>query len=203
MLRFLQSLFYRDPSWSDPKTQRWATLFQKRARLTGQLPDEKFMNDSGLGPDHRFWKQDNKRPSEGFAVNFDIPFYPFLDGTEDEALIGLEGLDDYGRKVTTFPIKSTGKKLHYDFMDRILELPIKTESVTTKLMVEVCCGLLALRILPERSNFSVGPDLDFRRARLRRIAWDTSMGAWYPIYIFDMATNPDQDAPSNGDKRPM
>ena len=84
MLRFLQDLFYREPSWSDPKARQWASMFQQRARLTGQLPDAKFMRDSGLGPDHRFWKQDNKRPSEGFAVNFDIPFYPFLDGTEDE-----------------------------------------------------------------------------------------------------------------------
>jgi hypothetical protein len=191
MLTFLQDLFYREPSWSDPKAQRWATLFQSRARLTGQLPDKKFMDDSGLGPDHRFWKQDNKRPSEGFAVNFDIPFYPFLDGTEDEALKGVEGLDDFGRKVRTFPIKTTGKKLHYDFMDRILDLPIKTESVTTKLMVEVCCGLLALRILPRRGDFTIGSDLDFRVARLRRITWDASMGAWYPIFIFDTTENPE------------
>ena len=51
--------------------------------------------------------------------------------------------------------------------------------------------------LPRRGDFSIGSDLDFRVARLRRITWDAGMGAWYPIFTFDRTENPEQGADGN------
>jgi hypothetical protein len=49
----------------------------------------------------------------------------------------------------------------------------------------VCCGLLAQRILPRGEEFGLSPEIDFRKARLTRIAWDQSLNAWCPIFTLD------------------
>jgi len=185
MLGFVKDLLYREPRWSDPKAQRWMSVYQKRARLTGQLPDQEVLNQSGLGPGHRFWKQKNGNPTKGFAVNFDVPLQPFIDGEEDDFPLSFEGRDDFGKTVKWFPIGKTSNKLGYDFLDRTLEIPFQKDRVPVSGMVQVCCGLLAQRILPRREEFGISEEIDFRKARLTRIAWDQSLCAWYPLFTLD------------------
>jgi hypothetical protein len=185
MLSFLKDLFYRHPKWSDPKAEQWANLFQKRARFYGQLPDPGIMEQMGIGPEHRFWKQDNRNPRKGFAANFWVPLAPFIDGTEDDEIGDVTGSDDFGRPVTSFPIGMTAARVNYSFLDRILDVPFNSEEMTATNMVQVCCGILALRVLPRREEFSIPANWDFRKAYLKRIVWDVEERAWCPLFHFD------------------
>jgi len=128
---------------------------------------------------------ENWEREEELTVHLDIPFSPFLGGGDDDFIKGLQGTDNLGQPVTTFPLGRTSAWIHFDFMNLTFHASFTTEEVTVEDMVAVCCGVLALKILPERDKFAVPKDLDFRRCRLLRISWNTSLHAWRPIFSFD------------------
>ena len=183
MFEFIRKFFSSEPQWSDPKAQRWANILQSRARFTGQLPEPSIIAQMGMGPDDRFWKQDNRVPRKGSAVNFDVPLSWFVNGTEDANLATLTGTNDFGKPVKSFPIKATAPRIYFDLVQRIFDVPFDREEVPTKLMVEVCCGFLIHRILPRRAELEVHEETDFAKLRLRRITWDKDLGAWYCILV--------------------
>jgi hypothetical protein len=122
---------------------------------------------------------------EQFPANFNIPLSWFMDGTEDENLVGLVGKDDSGNPVTSFPVASTSGQIRYAFLDRTLDVLAGKTEVSAKLMVEVCCGLLVHKILPRRNELGIASDLDFRNARLARISWNQPDSVWRVHFTFD------------------
>lgn len=143
------------------------------------------MDQLGLGAEDRFWRQDNRKPADGFAVNFDVPLFPYLEGTEDSLCAGLAGSDDFGKEVKSFPLHLTGKRVSYDCMDRMIDVPFESDSVSVKGMVEIVCGILARRVLPKRDQYEISEELDFGKARLRRIVWDPNDQVWCVLFRYE------------------
>ena len=138
------------------------------------------------------WEEHSRQRAleEERTVHLNVPLYPFLDGTDDE-LVHATGTDEFGQPVLSFPLGETSGNIHYDFIGRNLHPGFTEAETSVKLMVDVCCGLLALRILPRREEFSIPPELDFRKARLLRISWNVSLHAWRPIFVFDVTDAPE------------
>ena len=166
MFDFLRRLFTKKP-----QTPSFREMWNEKAKEWDALAKE--------------WEVAEER-----TVHLNVPFYPFLDGTDDE-LVNAVGTDDLGQPVLSFPLAETSGKIYYDFMGRDFHPQFTEAETSVKLMVEVCCGLLALRFFPRREEFSIPPELDFRKARLVRISWNASLHAWRPIFVFDVADAPE------------
>lgn len=181
-----------EPTFDDPKASRWADLYQKRARLTGQLPEPDVLGRMGIPPDHPFWKQDNADPSVGFVVNLEYHMGDAL-RAESPADIELVAVDDFQRTVYEFPLSETSHRLYFGFGSSIFELVETGAAIELNEFIWQSARafrelLLEIESTPddpendpecedEDEPMSFNPD-DYT---VRRIAWMQSFNAWYII----------------------
>lgn len=165
----------------------WRRLFQRRAQLTGQLPDESVRQRIGWRPQDA--KVDNRSPRDAFAVNLSVDLAHLFTLRGREAVDAyIVGTDDFGRPVTTIPISKTSSKIFFDFASAGPELPYEGADVSLAQFVSNMCYALKNDMLPQREKFRY---ILIERAEdliLRRISWLDSMHSWYPI--FDEKTGP-------------
>ena len=193
LLRFIRHI--NEPTFDDPKASRWADIFQKRARLTGQLPEPDVLERMGIPREHPFWKQDNANPSAGFAVN--------LGQSMEEALIAdspadleLHTADDFGRPVAKLPLSKTSPKLWFGISNSIYPLEESGRNVGISDIVWQAArafrDLLAhLETQPDDPQDEADDETEDDDTELisfdpsdytiRRISWDRGVDAWYVI----------------------
>ncbi|TLD68210.1 hypothetical protein FEM03_23930 [Phragmitibacter flavus] len=194
LLSFIRCI--REPTFDDPKTSRWADLFQKRARLTGQLPEPDMLQKLGIPADDPFWKQDNSNPSAGFAVNVG---YPVGDALRADSFEYLEvvAVDDFGRLVRKLPLSKTSSNIFFHSSNTIYTLNGVGSAIEPSdfiWRVSRVFGDLLRQIEAEPEVLQEGesgdedddPEVEpmsFNPAdyTINRITWDKSLNAWYVI----------------------
>lgn len=185
----------REPTFTDPKAARWADLFQKRARFTGQLPEPDVLERMGIPADDPFWKQDNAKPSAGFAVNLGCRVGDVLqaDSPADTEVVGV---DDFGLSVTNFPISKTAPHFYFHLANSSFSLDRVSRAITPSDFVWTAARVFR-DLLKEMESEPDDPakdadeedddedtepmSLDPYDYVIRRIAWDHRRKAWYVI----------------------
>ncbi len=188
LLHFIR--YMREPVYEDPKAQRWMDLYQRRARLTGELPDAETLRKTGMPADHPFWKEDNSNPSAGFAVNMDIPVTEAL-AVPSAAGLTIDARDDFGRAVKHLPIGKTSPRIYfhagaaYELNDPAERMPVADFVWTAARLFRE--ALLARENAPEEEGDDAdeGPEeedepssTDPADYTIRRVTWSPRMGAW-------------------------
>jgi hypothetical protein len=195
--RLLSSIRHmREPTFDDPKAARWADIFQKRARLTGQLPESEVLQKMGIPAADPFWKQDNANPSAGFAVNLGSPVAAAL-ATESAANFKVAAVDDFGRSVTRLPLSKTAPKFFFHVSNSIFPLEGASGKIAPNEFVwrvaqafrDLLLKLESESDEPEDDEDNNGDEQDEEETMsfdptdytISRVTWSKSLGAWYVI----------------------
>jgi hypothetical protein len=184
--------YMREPAYEDPKAQRWMTLYQQRARLTGQLPDAETLRKTGIPADHPFWKEDNSNPSVGFAANMNTPVTEALAAPSAAGYV-IDAHDDFGLAVTHLPIGKTSPRIYfhsgaaYDLDDPPERMPVAEFVWTAARLFRD--ALLATENAPEEADddYEESEEDDEPSSKdpanhtIRRVTWSPRLGAWLLI----------------------
>ncbi|QTN30979.1 hypothetical protein HZ994_01090 [Akkermansiaceae bacterium] len=183
----------REPVYEDPKASRWADLYQRRARLTGELPEPEILARFGIPADDPFWKEDNANPWKGFAVNLSVPMASALQAAGPGDM-GIVGRDDFGRSVTNLPLAETSPRFYFGFEKNMYRLEGTGRSIAISEFIWKVSRVFRELLLkaenepeeiPEEDDDEEEEEIDEPMSyspadyTIHRISWNPRQQTWY------------------------